>query len=55
MCYHVGIKSLPNTIDLKGQEDPIRSPKKSAAVMISVTRLGDLLDFGHLFEAIGNN
>ena len=36
MCYHVGIKSLPNTIDLKGQEDPIRSPKKSAAVMILV-------------------
>ena len=24
-------------------------------VMISVTRLGDLLDFGQLFKAFGNN
>ena len=29
--------------------------KKKDVVVISVTRLGDLLDFGKLFKAFGNN
>ena len=28
---------------------------KLLSVMFSVTRLGDLLDFGQLFKAFGNN
>ena len=28
---------------------------KKRTVLTSVTRLGDLLDFGHLFKASGNN
>ena len=29
--------------------------KPQTKIPISMTRLGDLLDFGHLFQAFGNN
>ena len=48
-----GISTAQNPIEAKG--DCILIGYMDFWIAVSVTRLGDLLDFGQLFKAFGNN
>ena len=46
---------LRQNFDAQFKSDKIIPIQVSNRVVVSVTRLGDLLDFGPLFKALGNN
>jgi len=52
--HHLQKDQAWSTSDEGGAAAPSRF-NKNKTVIISVTRLGDLLDFGPLFKAFGNN